>query len=236
MTSKETFLSRVRAAVPRGKAGGLRARHAAPAIDPMASQPRAELWQRFALELRALGGTFDVLPEVEITAAVLNRLSGLSGQIGLEHGYPPVLIWQSEGLPVSLIDRLRRERVEVLGPILPTAEPERGARLAELARAGMGVTGAAAAIAETGSLVLRHGPGRGRLASLLPPVHVAILRADQVHPTLESFLETSRADPLASASALTLVTGPSRTADIEMTLTIGVHGPKEVAVYVVAED
>jgi len=76
------------------------------------------------------------------------------------------------------------------------------------------------------------GPGRPRLASLLPPVHVAILRADRIYSNLPA-LVTALAEKGTAGSNLVIITGPSRTADIEMTLTRGVHGPGEVHVVIV---
>jgi L-lactate dehydrogenase complex protein LldG len=93
------------------------------------------------------------------------------------------------------------------------------------------VTGVDCAIAETGSLGLFFAPGAGRLASLVAPVHVAIVRRDQHVATLEHFLGRVQAH-LGPRSAAVLVTGPSRSADIEQILTIGVHGTREVHVIV----
>jgi L-lactate dehydrogenase complex protein LldG len=76
------------------------------------------------------------------------------------------------------------------------------------------------------------GLGRGRLASLLPPVHIAIARAPTIYYSLEHLLAAEPA--LGSAgSNFVAISGPSRTADIEMTLTRGVHGPGEVHVILV---
>jgi iron-sulfur cluster protein len=93
-----------------------------------------------------------------------------------------------------------------------------------------GVTGALAGMADTGTLVLTGGPGRPLSASLLPEIHVALLRAANVLPSLP---EALRLPDVRQSPAAVLVTGPSRTADIEMTLTIGVHGPKEVHVFLI---
>ena len=111
-----------------------------------------------------------------------------------------------------------------------SGDPER--RLAEsdaLAGVGLGVTGAHAALADTGGLVLVSGPGRGRLVSVLPPVHVAVVEERRLRPSLAALL---REEPglLDAGSNVVIVAGPSRTADIEMTLTHGVHGPKHVHV------
>jgi len=93
-----------------------------------------------------------------------------------------------------------------------------------------GVTGALVGIAESGSLVIVSGQAHPLTASLLPEIHVAILRASAIHASLAQVL--NRAE-VREAAAGVIITGPSRTADIEMTLTIGVHGPKELVVFLV---
>lgn len=99
------------------------------------------------------------------------------------------------------------------------------------AEAGMGITGADYAVAETGSAVVLPRPGLSRLVSLLPPIHVAIVRPEDVVDSLDDIFALRR---LAyhrgggdMGSYLNFITGPSRTADIEQTLVIGVHGPAE---------
>jgi L-lactate dehydrogenase complex protein LldF len=123
-----------------------------------------------------------------------------------------------------------------------TWDPVEGVDLAELDAAGIrlvrnvdptvkaGLTGCAAAISDTGTLVLPSGIGRPLTASLLPDIHVAIIHAWQIVPSLEAAL---RSEQIAASANAVLITGPSRTADIEMTLTIGVHGPKELIAYIV---
>ena len=93
-----------------------------------------------------------------------------------------------------------------------------------------GITGALSAIAETGTLVIPSGKGQPLSASLLAEFHIAIIHSSQIVWSLDEALQKKE---IRSASAVALVTGPSRTADIEMTLTIGVHGPKELHVFVV---
>jgi len=102
----------------------------------------------------------------------------------------------------------------------------------EIVAAGIGITGADYAVAETGSVVLLARQGLGRLVSVVPPVHVALVRPQEVLATLDDFfllrrLEYHRAGG-EMGSYLNFITGPSRTADIEQTLVVGVHGPKEV--------
>lgn len=102
-----------------------------------------------------------------------------------------------------------------------------------LAGIGLGITGAHAALAENGGLVLVGGPGRGRLPSILPPVHVAVVAQRRMRAALADLV---REEPrlLQEGSNVVIVAGPSRTADIEMTLTHGVHGPKHLHVLLMA--
>lgn len=94
-----------------------------------------------------------------------------------------------------------------------------------LSKAPLGVTYCKTFLAETGSLVVPSGPGMGTLATLLPPVHLALSHGEGCRNNLAEHL----AD-LAGVlpSRLTLITGPSRTGDIEASMTKGVHGPREV--------
>jgi len=95
----------------------------------------------------------------------------------------------------------------------------------------VGITTAQAAIAETGTLVLDSAAERHRLASLVPPVHIAIVESSRIFQTLgETLRELQKGTELSPA--ITFVTGPSRTADIELTLAIGVHGPQELYVII----
>jgi L-lactate dehydrogenase complex protein LldG len=95
----------------------------------------------------------------------------------------------------------------------------------------IGISGAQAGIAETGTLLLDSSRERHRLVSLVPPVHIAILDASQIVTTLGDALSLMLRDEQVSP-IITLVTGPSRTADIELTLAIGVHGPQELYVII----
>jgi len=98
------------------------------------------------------------------------------------------------------------------------------------AEADVGVTTVDFAIAETGTLVLLAGPDRPRATSLLPRVHVALVRLDQVRRRMGETMEEILLRPGGPPSATLFVTGPSRTSDIENDLAIGVHGPAAVIV------
>jgi L-lactate dehydrogenase complex protein LldG len=99
------------------------------------------------------------------------------------------------------------------------------------ARAEIGLSTAEWAVAETGSLMLAGGPDKGRSVTLLPPVHVAVVPVGRVLSTVpEAIGKYSDGNVPAN---LCFHTGPSRSGDIEMTLSIGVHGPGEVHVVLV---
>jgi len=100
------------------------------------------------------------------------------------------------------------------------------------ARADIGLSTAAWAIAETGSLVLEGGPGRGRVVTLLPPCYVAVLYARKVLSTVPEAIGRYAEGGEVPANVC-FHTGPSRSGDIEMTLAIGVHGPGDVHVVLV---
>jgi L-lactate dehydrogenase complex protein LldG len=101
----------------------------------------------------------------------------------------------------------------------------------DCAAAEIGVTSAAYALADTGSLVFLSESGEARLISLLPPRHIAVIERDKILSSLDELLSRVP-QPGVLSSAMVLITGPSRTADIEMRLVRGVHGPGEITVIV----
>lgn len=105
-----------------------------------------------------------------------------------------------------------------------------GNRVADYAAAAVTVEEVFGAIAETGTLVCTSDGGRAVQAGLLPSHHVAIVRRERIFATLDDLFSAVAAAPPTN---LTLVTGPSRTADIELTLAIGVHGPERLDIVVV---
>jgi len=97
-----------------------------------------------------------------------------------------------------------------------------------------GITSAAGAIAETGALILWPTEKEPRLMSIVPPIHIAVLKADTIHNSLSEVMQTENW-PAKMPSNVVLVSGPSKTADIEMTLAFGVHGPKELIVLILED-
>lgn len=146
------------------------------------------------------------------------------------------LCWRHDSLKSialhTLLDEMKIEfhDVEALAA-LPEAE-----RRTWMLQADVGITSATHAVAETGSLVMHAGVGCERVTSLLPPVHIAIVAESQIVPDLFDALARMR-DPGSGAlpSNVTLITGPSKTGDIELQLTTGVHGPGKWHVIVVRE-
>ncbi len=101
------------------------------------------------------------------------------------------------------------------------------------ARADIGLSTAEWAIAETGSLVLTSGPGKGRTVTLLPPTYVAVVPAERVLRTVpEAVDKYARADGALPANVV-FHTGPSRSGDIQMEIFVGMHGPGDVHVILV---
>jgi len=108
-----------------------------------------------------------------------------------------------------------------------------------LANCGVGLTAADYAIAETGTIVLTSDEQNALLVSLLPAVHIALVRSSQIAASLDEVISRigkeriGRHDSNGPGRSVTLITGPSRTSDVELVLSIGVHGPKELHVIVI---
>jgi L-lactate utilization protein LutC len=216
--SRETFLARVRQAAHAGRLYRVHAGDEATTDvgyigagdDPVA---------RMASEVAAVGGFAHVVEDLatarDTLAAIIRDRQARSA-----------LCWQHALLErLQLGELLASLGVERLTHDGLAALPQPQQRAAMLA-ADIGITSATYAIAETGTLAMASAPGSERLASLLPPVHVAVIEAAQVLPDLfDLFARLQGAGVEHMASNLTLITGPSKTGDIELKLTTGVHGP-----------
>jgi L-lactate dehydrogenase complex protein LldG len=129
---------------------------------------------------------------------------------------------------LDLAARLAAAGAEVLLPDDPTWQQA-------LASAGAGVTGAIFGLAATGTVGVPCGPGSPRATSLVPPAHVCLVRTADVVEDLAEALARLSTLPSGLPSGLAWVSGPSRSADLELTLTLGVHGPASVDVVLVDE-
>jgi L-lactate dehydrogenase complex protein LldG len=150
------------------------------------------------------------VPADGLPAAVAGVLAGISRFV-VPDGLPSE--WLGE-LPAPVADKIVRD------------DPPLSAR--DLDRVFGVVTGCATAIAETGTVILDHGPGQGRRAlTLVPDFHLVVVQADQVEADIAGAL--TRLDP---ARPHTLISGPSATSDIELIRVEGVHGPRNLHVLV----
>lgn len=221
----------VLAAVARGvRAGelppGARLEHpgAPPALDRPADYEA--MIASFTAELSKLAGS------VHRVASDAEAIASVRGLVA-ERSATRVLAWDDRWLqPAGLGEALRGSGVALESCTLPAAAADRAARLQELNPVLVGLTGAHAALADTGSIVVVSGPGRGRIASLLPPTHIAVVGADQLYPSLGPFL-AANADVAEVGANMVVITGPSRTGDIEGTLVLGVHGPGDLHVVLI---
>ncbi len=171
-----------------------------------AAAPLPELREQFRRELTALGGQVVCCTPHELTARLVDFLR--------ERGIDRVQL--TESLPgVAEAD-------------LTAAGFEVGREADERLR--VGITPVIAGIAESGSLLVSADSKDALLASLLPSLHLAVMNVSQLVGTLAEAL--ARPEARRSAASV-IITGPSRTADIEMTLTIGVHGPGELCVFMI---
>jgi L-lactate dehydrogenase complex protein LldG len=221
----------VLAAVARGVRGGVlppgaRLEHpgAPPPLDRTVDLER--MIESFTLELSKLSGAVHRVPSDAEAIATVRALAD-------ERGATRVLAWDDPWLqPEGIGDALRGQGVVLESCALPASRDERAARLQSLDPVLVGLTGAHAALADTGSVVVISGPGRGRIASLLPPTHIAVVRAGQLYPSLGPFLAANR-DAVEIGANMVVITGPSRTGDIEGTLVLGVHGPGDLHVVLI---
>ena len=174
--------------------------------------------EKFRERLQSVGGFCDVVEsEDEATRALTAIVSDLQSRNAAKR-----IALSDAQLVSNLTHGLAADQIDVC----PSP--------AELFNYDVGITMAQAAIAETGTLVLVAETERHRLVSLLPPVHIAIVRARDIVPTIgDALSQLHGPEPKQMSRAITFITGPSRTADIELTLTVGVHGPKELHVIVI---
>jgi len=219
---RDEILRRVRTAVANPALAADRKRPPV-AVDP--GLPGRGLLARWQEEFAALDG--HAYGPVTPAAAVSQTLALLAAR-----GATAVAAWADHALPTPDFGQaLAAAGIEVIHT-RPQTQADALSR-AQLAQAPVGITAALAGLADTGSLVVTSGPGQARAASLVPPVYLAFLRTHDIYPNLPAWMARQGAELLPQTANLTIITGPSRTADIELTLVVGVHGPGEIHVILI---
>lgn len=176
------------------------------------------LTERFVQELVRVGGTASALAAPEVPS----HIAGLLRERGARE-----VLWAPDPLPgeLALGETLGKEGIT----IVPA-----GKEPAALREVPAGITGALAGVAESGTLLLGGEPrGPWQWASLLPPLHVALVREEQICASLDEAFRVLHESLQGGREEFVWITGPSRTADIAITLLLGMHGPKELHVVVV---
>jgi L-lactate dehydrogenase complex protein LldG len=214
MSARDNILGSIRAALGRSR----------PLTDTEAASVRAALrenrrgplpdmiWQpvsRFRERCLLLSSTVDEIGGLELLPAAVKRYLASNNLPQACVCWPQfaALDWAGAGLAVQ-------------------ARPATG-------EDAVGVTGAFCAIAETGTLMLLSGAGTPLTNSLLPETHVAVVQASRIVRCIEDAWDLLRREHGALPRQVAFVSGPSRTADIEMTLVIGIHGPYRVHIVLV---
>ncbi|MDE0230761.1 MAG: lactate utilization protein [bacterium] len=210
---RSRFLGTVEEAVGAATLPGLPAPHPGRAVPDLAE---VDLTPHFI-------EAFELLDGVVHWGAALEVITGIMTERGTEE----FLSWDQEHLPADgLLSALAERGYRRISTTLP-ADPEgRVPHQMGYMDARVGISAAVAAFAESGSVVVTSGPGRSRLASVIPAVHVVLVPTDRIFRSLSHW--AAQVESPGRLANLMVISGPSRTGDIELTLTRGVHGPGEI--------
>jgi L-lactate utilization protein LutC len=181
-------------------------------------QSKNELVNRFSKKIIELKG--EISKVSNISQAALKLKSVL-------RGFPEKSVLMQSA---SLIDRVLEEQRNILKYIDQKAQLSMSS--ISFAEYQAGITSADYLVARTGSIVLNAKTAGGRRLSVLPPVHIVLAKTDQLVPSLDTVLHKLTEENL-NVSFLTIITGPSRTSDIEKQLVLGAHGPKRLIIILI---
>lgn len=205
-TAREEMLGKVRSALKRTMDSDVAAIPATARIAPRRARDSETELSAFFGEVEKLGGKTRRITELADLHEALKDL------VKVEE-VKKATVWQTAQLKEwGIEDALRSLGVEVISPYASNRE---------VAECELGITGADFALPETGTLGLRSTIEQPRTVSLLPRVHLSLVQKSCLRADLHQVLEEAKRDDY-----FVFVTGPSRTADIELTVTVGVHGPK----------
>jgi len=244
MDSKDEMLGRIRAAL--GRAKPQRPQPLAAFTSRPVAADCARLAHQFQTEVEKIGGhvTF-ATSDHEVTRCLEGLMPAAGGVVAAvsdsatasRMGLRDWFAGRNASMVSTLgeFDRSGASSAGVSFEDNSPAEPLMERYKKALIDASMGVTSADYALADTGTLVLVSGGEQHRLISLVPPVHICLLDKSRILPNLADLLTRVQGESYADGKAplaMTFITGPSRTADIELTLTMGVHGPRELHVII----
>jgi len=166
--------------------------------------------ERFLSEVKKLSGVSQKLSSPEIDSALKTLIT--------DQNIRKATVWETPHLrQLGIAEILNSLGVELVSP---------NANKHEMALCDLGITEADYLVPETGTLVLRSSAEKPRAVSLLPRVHLAIVRPEMLRGDMHQVFAEAK-----DSNYLVFITGPSRTADIELTVTLGVHGPKNLYVW-----
>lgn len=215
MTTRQEFLARVASRLVDGIPDNPIRPHTPSDNDPIEyTVDSSDLVARFVEAATTAGAEVVEATSADLPLLAAEILQGLGGDA-------PRVAVSGEPQSQSLAADLERSGITI----------ERSHDPADLSGVALGITGARAGVALTGSIVIDSSIPGARVVSLLPDVHLAVLAASDIAPNPGAVLRSLQADNLPSN--LVFATGPSRSADIELQLTVGVHGPERLVVAVV---
>lgn len=217
---REAFLARAAVAVRETDLPDAGTYRPGPLVPPINS---VDLPGQFAERLTAVDG----ICHMATSAADAVRI--LLDRVAFHRG-DEFVSWDQEHLPVAgVLAALTTAGYQRIPTDVGTVVTDRRDRNASFGPLRVGITGADGGLAETGSVVLASGPGRSRMASLVVSVHLVLVRTTSIVASLSHWV-AANLEAARDTSNLVVVTGPSRTADIEQRLNLGVHGPGLVEV------
>jgi L-lactate dehydrogenase complex protein LldG len=241
MADKREMLERISAALGRTRTGQ-RPEPLAPFSAASVEKSREEIVAGFCAELEKVGARAALLDSFDNINSYIESLLIERSMAKVAVSDSPVLEGVRRWLAEKKIDALPSLKEFATGPLWAEGQEvdiENSGLYQSYKRsligASLGVTSADYAIAATGTLVLVSGGEQHRLISLVPPVHVCVLDSARILVDLTDLFSRASTDHYSRPVpplAMTFITGPSRTADIELSLTLGVHGPRELHVLI----
>ena len=211
--SKETILKRIRKALEH------KAPQPFPNIDGQSNVyvgDHQSLEMQFAKSFTDLGGHFVYCDN---TAEMIDNLKNLIA----ERGWSNIICWDEKMMQLFNANNLNEIR--------------NNTALAQTEPSDAGITGCEFLIGRTGTVTLSSRQESGRVLAIFPPLHIIIAYTNQLVQDMKDAIQQMKIKyPNKLPSLINFETGPSRTADIEKTLVVGVHGPKEIFVFLVDED